>query len=395
MPRKSSTGIRGLHRGPDGSYRIDLRWTDAASGERKRYQEKFPPGTKTPAAKLRAQTILNGILSGDFDPDRPAAATLGPTFDRYLEHCETHGLRSVASRRTHAKALVAAFGASRALGALTPEDVERFKSTMRGAGRSPATVNRHVQTLKHFARWARTHAGMPGEVARALREDVRQLAEPEGRKRYLSPAEERKIDAKLTGWLRPIALTCKLTGCRLKEATSLRWRHVDRKAGVVRFEKTKTGRTREVAIVPALDALLAALPASGADDFVFNVPRRQTRRENVKRTEEDRRRDVASKAWATFTAKHELADLHAHDLRHHAATAIRRAGGGLDTVAKVLGHTNVRTAARYAHVEVEDTRAFLVAASEGGRVAFPMPPDASRKGTRKHRNQGRKPDRRK
>jgi hypothetical protein len=42
---------------------------------------------------------------------------------------------------------------------------------------------------------------------------------------------------------------------------------------------------------------------------------------------------------------------------------IRRAGGGLDTVAKVLGHSSIQTSARYAHVEVEDTRAFLVAAS--------------------------------
>lgn len=48
---------------------------------------------------------------------------------------------------------------------------------------------------------------------------------------------------------------------------------------------------------------------------------------------------------------------------------IRRAGGGLDTVARVLGHSNLQTSARYAHVEVEDTRAFLVAAS----FAQPLP----------------------
>lgn len=394
MPRASSTGIRGLYRGPDGRYYIDLRWRDPKTGKPRRHQERFPPGAKTAAVRLRAQTILNGTLTGDFDPDRPAAATLGPALDRYVEHCETHGLRSAGDRRTHAKALREALGEKTELADLVAPAVERFKASMLATGRSPATINRHVQTLKHFAKWARTHAGMPAEVVRALREDVRQLAEPEGRKRYLTPDEEKTVHTKLGGWLRPIALACKYTGARLSEITNLRGRDVDRHAGVLRFTKTKTGRTREVAIVPELAAILDALPAREPDAFVFAVPRRQSRAENVKRTEEKRRRDVASKAWATFCEKNGLADLHAHDLRHHAATMIRRAGGGLDTVAKVLGHTNIRTAARYAHVEVEDTRRFLEAAAVRG-VAFSMPNAQDPSSAETPKKTGRKPDRRK
>jgi integrase len=165
-------------------------------------------------------------------------------------------------------------------------------------------------------------------------------------------------------------------------------------AGVVRFTKTKTNRTREVAIVGALATILDALAAGAPGDFVFPVPRRQSRRADLKRTEEQRRRDVASKAWSSFAAAHDLHDLHAHDLRHHAATMIRRAGGGLDTVAKVLGHTNVRTAARYAHVEVEDTRRFLEAASKPQRVAFPMPTTPKAGKARAHKKQGGKRNRR-
>jgi len=368
MARASRTGIRGLYRDADGGWRLDLRWTDTRTGERKRYREKLPTGTPAVAAKRRAQAILADVVAGDFDPNREAPAALGAAFERWLTHCATHGIKSVAERRTHGKAWRLFLGEGKALSELTTSDVERFKETLRGRQRSPATVNRHTATLKNFLAWAAREGLIERGRAAELRE-VPALREPEGRVRYLSPKEEQTVNEKLDGWLRPIALACKFTGARLGEITGLRWRDVDRSAGVLRFTRTKTGRRREVAIVPVLAAILDASPAAELDAFVFAVPRRQTRQADVKRSEDLRRRDVASKAWATFAAAEGLRDLHAHDLRHHAATMIRRAGGGLDTVAKVLGHTNVRTAARYAHVEVEDTRAFLIAAS----FAQPLP----------------------
>lgn len=357
--------MRGLFRSADGSYQIDLRWRDKRTHEHKRYRERVSAGTKAATAKRRAQTILAEIQEGTFDPNREAPATLGPTFERWLAHCETHGIKTVACRRTHGKAWRTFLGEQKALAGLVPFDVERFKAALRARKRTPATVNRHVSTLKTFVAWAAREGLMDRGAAGALRE-LKGLREPEGRVRYLSPAEEATVAAHLSGWLRPIALACKLTGARLGEITALRWRDVERSAEVVRFTKTKTDRTREVAIVPALGDVLDALPAGEPEAFVFAVPRRASSasgRRPVQRTEEQRRRDEASKAWRKFTRAAGLTDLHAHDLRHHAATMIRRAGGGLDTVARVLGHSNLQTSARYAHVEVEDTRAFLVAAS--------------------------------
>ena len=362
MSRPTRYGVRGLFRSAEGTFHIDLRWQDVRTGEHKRFRERLPRGTTTAAAKRRAQAFLAEIVDGSFDPLRAPPATLGATFDRWLAHCATHGIKTVRDREAHGKALRGFLGEHKALASLAPFDVERFKASMRASGRSPATVNRHVSTLKTFAAWAAQEGLMERSTAATLR-DLKSLREPEGRVRYLSPEEEALVSVKLKGWLRPVALACKFTGARLGEITSLRWRDVDRSAEVVRFTRTKTHRTREVAIVPVLADVLDALHVGEPDAFVFPIPRRAARIEELKRTEEQRRRDLASKAWAIFAKAHGLADLRAHDLRHHAATMIRRAGGGLDTVAKVLGHANIQTSARYAHVEVEDTRAFLVAAS--------------------------------
>ena len=427
MARASRSGTHGLYRDADSRWRIDLRWDDPQTGEPRRFREKLPVRTSAEAAKRRAGAILNGALDGSFDPDAVAPAppeAIGVTLDRYLAACETRGLRSIASRRTHVKALVAFF--DRPLASIATSDVEALQARLLATGRSRSTANRHVTTLKHAASWAARDGVIDRAASSAIR-DVRLLGEPEGRVRYLSPSEERDVNAKLAGWLRPIALACKYTGARIGEITSLRWRDVDRSAEIVRFTRTKTDTTREVPIVPALGeildlaaagepsatdaaiALVALLERHGSrsgaarslgvtetairkwqtsgvprerrtglaggatrppdlEGYVFPIPRRQGRPGAV-RTEAARRRDVASRAWSAFAAGAGLRDLHAHDLRHHAATMIRRAGGGLDTVAKLLGHTNIRTSARYAHVHVEDTRAFLTAAS----FAQPLP----------------------
>lgn len=43
-------------------------------------------------------------------------------------------------------------------------------------------------------------------------------------------------------------------------------------------------------------------------------------------------------------------ELRFHDLRHDFATRVRRGGAGLDTIAKLLGHSSLEMANRYAHV---------------------------------------------
>lgn len=362
MSRASKTGVRGLYKGTDGRYRIDLRWK-TADGTPKRHREQLPPKTSAVAAKARALAILNGALDGTFDPDREAPVTLRVAFDRYLDHCRAHGIASTRSRVTHAKQLCALIGEGRMLEAVTAADLERVKSEWLGS-KSPATINRHLATMKQVARWA-SKVGLldPGRAAE-LR-DVGLLREPEGRVRWLSEAEQRTVDEHLAGWLRPIVLTALGTGARRTEVAGLRHEDVDREHGELVLRRTKNRKTRHVPMSPEVRAIIDAQPPGPPSSFVFHVPSRASRKpaSERRRSEEERRGDVVTKAWAAWCAKHGLEDLRVHDLRHHAATMIRRAGHGLDVVAGVLGHSDVRVAARYAHVGRDELAAAVAAAS--------------------------------
>jgi len=45
-----------------------------------------------------------------------------------------------------------------------------------------------------------------------------------------------------------------------------------------------------------------------------------------------------------------IADIHFHDLRHTAASWLRMKGADFPTVAQLLGHKDLRMAARYQHL---------------------------------------------
>jgi integrase len=52
-----------------------------------------------------------------------------------------------------------------------------------------------------------------------------------------------------------------------------------------------------------------------------------------------------------------LKDARIHDLRHTFASAAVAAGQGLPVIGKLLGHTQVQTTARYAHLAADPVKA--------------------------------------
>jgi site-specific recombinase XerD len=51
-----------------------------------------------------------------------------------------------------------------------------------------------------------------------------------------------------------------------------------------------------------------------------------------------------------------LKDVRIHDLRHTFASTAVAAGQGLPMIGKLLGHTQVQTTARYAHLAVDPVK---------------------------------------
>jgi integrase len=61
--------------------------------------------------------------------------------------------------------------------------------------------------------------------------------------------------------------------------------------------------------------------------------------------------------WQRLRARAGLKDARIHDLRHTFASAAVAAGQGLPMIGKLLGHTQVATTARYAHLAADPVKA--------------------------------------
>jgi integrase len=358
VPRPSKTGIRGLYKNTaTGRYHFDLRYRDPRTGAFLRHKENFGTGIQAMQAKERARALANALLSGTYEAARTPTRRLREAFDEYLKWADANRAASADDRRAHSNALVTSIG-DMALDAITPFQVERFKTERANAGRAPGTINRHLATFKHFIGLASDWDWIPREKAAALRR-VKLAKEPPGRVRYLSLDEEKKLLTTAEPDLRTVIFLACLTGMRRAEMVSLRWSQVDLHARVIVLTKTKANRVRRIPINDALHAMLEPLRACSTAEGHVLVRRGKPWSPHM-----------LSILFAATTKTAGIANLHLHDLRHDFATRLVRAGKPINVVATLLGHSTLTTTQRYAHVEDSTLRAAVAA------ITSPMPEQA-------------------
>jgi integrase len=217
----------------------------------------------------------------------------------------------------------------------------------------PGAINRALNILKsslsRAVEWEATRLeANPIRIVRPLPDHAR-------RQRYLTPEEgERLLDvvrASDNPLLYPIIGLLLLTGARKSEALGLEWRHIDPQTDVWTVPLSKSGKPRDIPLTQASKAMLET-----ARRTVAQTPLRQSRFvfPNVKTGA--RLRDI-SHAWLTARKRAGLEDVRLHDLRHSFASALVNSGCSIYDVQKLLGHADVRTTQRYAHLSVATLRA--------------------------------------
>ena len=161
------------------------------------------------------------------------------------------------------------------------------------------------------------------------------------RERFLSEEETARLGAVLREFEddMPSAVAAfrllLLTGCRLSEIRDLRWEHV--KADCIELPDAKTGG-RAVPLGPEARAVLDAIPREEGNPWVITGRRRGTHLADLQRP------------WQRIRKRAGLDDLRIHDLRHSFASRALALGESLTMIGKLLGHTQVQTTARYAHL---------------------------------------------
>ena len=129
-------------------------------------------------------------------------------------------------------------------------------------------------------------------------------------------------------------------GCRKSNILNLQWKDVHLKEHYVHLPDTKTGESACPLNKKAYD-LLVSLKRQEGNPYVFpgKVPGKQLKEIKT--------------AWRKILKRASIKGFRVHDLRHSFASLSLSQGVDLYTVSKLLGHKNIATTTRYAHLELE------------------------------------------
>jgi len=313
-------------------------------------------------AEEELQNVLADVRRGIWRPPAPVveAPRPAPSFHEFASEW-LEGRRHGLAERTvefYAWALsnhLLPFFARHRLGAITVEEVDRYRSGKVREGRlSARSINKTIALLAQVLEAAEEYGHLDRNPARGRR---RRLKSDSPRRQFLE-AEQVAALLEAAGEHRALLATAILAGgLRVSELTALRWRDVNLAAGRLRVVASKTAAgVREVDLAPELldELKLHRHRASVAapDDFVF--PTRQGTRRDRNAVRNRVLRPAIERANAALAERgRELIpeNLTFHSLRHTYASLMAEAGVDAAYTMAQMGHADARlTLSVYTHV---------------------------------------------
>lgn len=302
---------------------------------------------RTEGTRLLSQ-VVRGVDPADGKNSDRTDLTFAAFADRYLrEHAALHKKKRSADldRQLLRSHILPAIGSHR-LTRIARADVARMH---RGLAEKPIAANRALSLtaamLTHAERW-----GLRPEGSNPCRH-IEKFKE-RSRERFLSEAEIARLGEALAeveafGNSPPAAIAAIrlliLTGARKSEVLGLEWRFVQFERSTIELPDSKTGAKVIYLNAPA-KLLLAELPRIQDNPYVLAGDRAGAHLVNVEKT------------WRTVRSKAGLEDVRIHDLRHSFAAVGAGAGFSLPLIGALLGHTEVATTQRYAHLGNDPVR---------------------------------------
>lgn len=305
------------------------------------------PAWGVTAAREQAKELRRRVDAGE-DPlgqreEARAELTMKELWDRYS--VEVLPRKAGSSQRNERsmwdRLILPALGQKR-ISKVEPLDIRQLHRRI--SETTPAQANRVLASIRHVfniaIEWRLMGSSPVG----------RKLANAEhGRERYLSADERARFFAALDS--RPdtasgLALRFLfLTGARRGEVLKATWDQFDLAAAVwvKPSAHTKSRRSHRVPISPgALDVLRRARLLS-TGPYVFPGKSGEALVE-------------IKKLFKAVRVEAEINDFRIHDIRHSYASFLVSDGASLPVIGKLLGHTQVKTTSRYAHLEDDPLR---------------------------------------
>ena len=247
-----------------------------------------------------------------------------------------------------------------ALGALPLDLVERshVAALHYQLRETPRAANRALMILSKMfslaAAWGLVEEGKnPCRAIRKYKERKRErfLSRDEYRRLGLILAAADEDGSASRGAIAALRLLM-LTGCRLSEILTLKWDDVDRITGEFRLRESKTG-ARMVPLTPAAETVLEGIARVAGNPWVIVGKKPGGHLTTI------------TPEWYRLRKRAGLEDVRIHDLRHSYASRALANGESLSMIGKLLGHADLQSTARYAHLarDQEKTAAEKVAVS--------------------------------
>lgn len=238
---------------------------------------------------------------------------------------------------------------NKTLSQITDADVIHFIKDYQNKGRTNGTINRYLFVLSAVCHYADER----GYHIPKLKFSRYKLKEKAENIKYLPDwdAAQKVIDA-APQHIKPIIYTALYTGMRLGNILNLKWENLDfinKTINITVKDRTKEGgKNLSVPMIDKLATILSLLPQ--CSDYVFTF-----KGNRIKKIET---------AWHnTFYKPHtkelknpELKYFNFHTLRHTAGTWILKQTGNLKITQQILGHSDIKTTLKYAHVLDEQKR---------------------------------------
>ncbi len=294
----------------------------------------------------QADILRARIALGEDPAAEKAILRAVPTFaefvaERYLPFAKIDKISWISDDCYLRHHLLPAFG-KLPMDTVTKRQTIEFHHGMREAGYAPGTANRCLTLLRYIFNLSIDWA-VPAMVKNPTA-GVPMFKDEKKCERYLSKEEAQRLYAVLEGsnnpQLRFIIPMLILTGARKREVLDARWENFNIERHQWKIPFSKVG-VRYVPLSAGVLRLLEMIPRDPNCALLFPSPITGRPFRSV------------YYSWHTARKLAGLQEVRMHDLRHSFASFLINAGRSLYEVQKILGHTQMRTTQRYAHLSQE------------------------------------------
>ena len=297
-------------------------------------------------ARMLCDRHRSTIAMGEDPSEKKAELKKVPTFgdfiqNQYLPYVKAHKRSWITDEgllRNHAEPL----WGKRYMDEITKQDVISLITNHRKT-HAPGSCNRLTILLRYAfnlaIRWEVSGITKNPTAGYPLMEENNKL------ERFLTQEEAARLFAAVTHsdnpMLQYIVPMLILTGARKREVLDAKWEDFDLERSTWRIPLCKAGNARHVPLSAGAVQILTSVPPINDCPWPFANPKTAKPYVSV------------FYSWNTARKQAGLKDVRMHDLRHSFASFLVNAGRSLYEVQKLLGHTQIKTTQRYAHLSQE------------------------------------------